>query len=89
MEQSCGHLAVELVPLNTAISVHIMPRDREFSLENAQRCSFLIMEKRSGPLSVEMVPEKHCNFITSLAKRTRAQSGACAEVKFPVYRTEL
>jgi hypothetical protein len=29
-----------------------------------------------------MVPGKHCNFSTYLAKRARAQSGASAEVSF-------
>jgi hypothetical protein len=32
-----------------------------------------------------MVPRKHCEFSTSLDKRARAQSGACAEVKLPDY----
>jgi hypothetical protein len=36
-----------------------------------------------------MVPGKHCDFNIYLAKRTRAQSGACAEVQIPVYGTEL
>jgi hypothetical protein len=36
-----------------------------------------------------MVPGKHCDFSTNLAKRARAQSGACAEVQFPYYGTVL
>jgi hypothetical protein len=36
-----------------------------------------------------MVPLKHCDFSTYLAKRASAQSGACAEVQFPDYGTEL
>jgi hypothetical protein len=36
-----------------------------------------------------MVPGKHSDFSTYLAKRARAQSGACAEVKFPDYGTVL
>jgi hypothetical protein len=47
------------------------------------------MEKNSGPLAVEMVPENHGDFCTSLAKTARAQSGAFAEVPFPEYGTEL
>jgi hypothetical protein len=47
------------------------------------------MEQRYGPLAVEMIPEKHCDFSTYLAKRAGAQSGACAEVQFPDYGTEL
>jgi hypothetical protein len=47
------------------------------------------MEQISGPLAVEIVPRKHCNFSTYLAKRARAQSGASAEVQFPDYRTLL
>jgi hypothetical protein len=74
---------------STAISAHILPRERELSLEHAQMCSFLIMEQSSGPLAVEMIPGKHCNFSTYLAKRGRAQSGACAEEQFPDYGTEL
>jgi hypothetical protein len=67
----------------------ILPRDRELSLKHAQRCSFLIMEQSSGPLAVEMVPEEHCDFSSILAKRAKAQSGACAEVQFPDYGTVL
>jgi hypothetical protein len=47
------------------------------------------MEQRYSPLSVENVPGKHCVFSTYIAKRTRAQSGASAEVQFPDYGTEL
>jgi hypothetical protein len=47
------------------------------------------MEQYCGPLAVEMLPGKHCNFITFLAKRARAQSGACAEVQVHDYGTEL
>jgi hypothetical protein len=41
------------------------------------------------PLAVEIFPGKHCDFSTYLAKRARAQSGACAEVQILVYGTEL
>jgi hypothetical protein len=78
-----------MVPGNTVISAHILPRERELSLEHDQRCSFLNMEQSSGPLSVEFVPGKHCDFSNNLAKRTRAQSGASAEVQFPDYGTVL
>jgi hypothetical protein len=47
------------------------------------------MEQCSGPLAVEIIPRKHCNFSTYLTKLARVQSGACAEVQFPVYGTEL
>jgi hypothetical protein len=47
------------------------------------------MEESSGPLAVEMVPLKHCDFRTYLAKRASAQSEACAEVQFPDYGTEF
>jgi hypothetical protein len=47
------------------------------------------MEQSSGPLAVEIVPGMHCDFSTYVAKRARAQSGACAEMKFPDYGTEL
>jgi hypothetical protein len=57
------------------------------SLEHAQRCSFLIMEQSCGPLSVEIVPGKLCDFSTYLAKRAGAQFDACAEVQFPDYGT--
>jgi hypothetical protein len=36
-----------------------------------------------------MIPGKHCDFITYLSKRARAQSGACAEVQFPDKGTEI
>jgi hypothetical protein len=85
MEKCFGPLAVEIVPGNIAISAPILPREGEVSLEHEQRCSFLIMEESSCPLAVEMVPGKHCDFSTYLAKRARAQSGACAEVQFPDY----
>jgi hypothetical protein len=47
------------------------------------------MEQISGPLAVEIVPRKHCDFSTYLAKRATAQSGAFSEVHFPDYGTEL
>jgi hypothetical protein len=47
------------------------------------------MEQSCGPLAVEKVPGNHCEFSTYLAKRARAQSGACAEVQFPDYGIEL
>jgi hypothetical protein len=58
MEQSCGPLAVEMVPANTALSAPLLPREREFRLAHAQRCSFLIMEHCCGHLAVEIVPGK-------------------------------
>jgi hypothetical protein len=57
-----------------------MPRERELSLAHAQRCNFLIMEQCCDPLAVGIVPGKHCDISTYLAKRARAQSGACTEV---------
>jgi hypothetical protein len=59
MEPCCGLLAVEMVPgkqENTAISAPILPRQREFSLANAQWCSFLISEQCCEPLAVEIIP---------------------------------
>jgi hypothetical protein len=47
------------------------------------------MEQSCGPLAVEIVPRNHCDFNTYLAKRARAQSGACAEVQFSDYGTEM
>jgi hypothetical protein len=47
------------------------------------------MVQRYGPLGVEIVPGKHCDFSTYLAKRAGTESGACAEVQFPDYGTEL
>jgi hypothetical protein len=82
-------LAVEIGPRNTSISAPILPRERELSLAHGQKCSFLIMEQCCGPLAVEMVPGKRCDFSTYLAKRARAQSGACAEVQFPDFGTKL
>jgi hypothetical protein len=58
-------------------------------LAHAQICSFLIMEQSCSPLAVEIVPGKHCDFSTYLEKRATAPSGACAEVQFPDYGTEL
>jgi hypothetical protein len=52
-------LAVEMVPLNIAISALILPRERELCLAHAQRCSFLIMEECCGPLSVEIFTGKN------------------------------
>jgi hypothetical protein len=66
-----------------AISASILPRERELTLAHVQRCSFLTMEEFCGPLVVGIVPEKHCDFSTYLAKRARAQPGACAEVQRP------
>jgi hypothetical protein len=89
MEQCCGSLAVEIFPGNTEISAPILPRERVFFLSLELWCSFLIMEQSSGPLEVEIVPGKHCDFSTYLSKRARGQSGACAEMQFPDYGTEL
>jgi hypothetical protein len=58
-------------------------------LAHAQRCSFLIMEHCFGPLTFENITRNHCDFSTYLAKRARAQSGACAEEQFPDYGTVL
>jgi hypothetical protein len=85
MEQSFCPLAVEFVPGNSSISALILPRERELNLAPLQRCSFLIMEQCFGPLTVEIVPGKHYDFNNYFAKRTRAQSGACAEVQFLDY----
>jgi hypothetical protein len=71
------------------ISAPNLPRERKLSLAHAQRCSFLIMEQCFGPLAVEIIPGKHCDFSTYLTKRARAQSGACAEVQFTDYGTVL
>jgi hypothetical protein len=47
------------------------------------------MEHSFGPLAVDIISGKHCDFRTYLAKRARAQSGASAELKFPDYGTVL
>jgi hypothetical protein len=47
------------------------------------------MEQCIEPLAIENVPGKHGEFSTYLAKRARAQSGACAEVQCPDYGIEL
>jgi hypothetical protein len=41
------------------------------------------MEQCFGPLAVESITGKHCNFSKYLAKIEKARSGACAEVQFP------
>jgi hypothetical protein len=92
MVQSCGLRAVEEVrgkQESTAISEPILPRERELSLWHAQRSSFVIREQCCGSLAVEMIPGKHCDFSTYLAKSARIQSGTFAEVQFPGYGTEL
>jgi hypothetical protein len=47
------------------------------------------MEQCCGPLAIEIIPGKQCDFSTYLAQRARAQSGAFAEVQFPDYGTGL
>jgi hypothetical protein len=92
MEECCGTLAVEMIPgkqESTAISALIFPRERWVSLAHAQRCICLNMEQFCEPLNVEIIPGKHCDFSTYLAKRARAQSGACAEVQIPDHGTVL
>jgi hypothetical protein len=74
---------------STATSAPILRKAPQLSLEHEQRCSFLIMEQSCGPLLLEIVPGWHCDFSTYLAKRARAQSGACVEVNFPDYGTVL
>jgi hypothetical protein len=56
-------LTVEIIPGNTAISAPFLPRERELSVTHAQRSSFPIMEQICRPLSVEMVPGKHCEYL--------------------------
>jgi hypothetical protein len=58
-----------MVPENNVISAPILPRERAISLAHAQMCSFLSMEHSCGPLAVEIVPGKHCDFSTYLAMR--------------------
>jgi hypothetical protein len=55
-------MAVENFQESTAFSAPMLPRELELSLEHVQRCSVLIMEQSCGPLAVEMVPGKHCDF---------------------------
>jgi hypothetical protein len=78
-----------IFPGNTSILAHILPRERELCLAHAQRSSFLITEEYCGPLAVEMIPGKHCEFSTYLTKRARTHSGAWTDVKFPDYGTVL
>jgi hypothetical protein len=47
------------------------------------------MEQCWGPPAVEIFAGKHCDFSPYLAKVARAQSGACTEVQFPDYGTEM
>jgi hypothetical protein len=47
------------------------------------------MEQCCGLLAIEIFPGKHYDFSTYLTKRARAQSGACAELQFPDYGTDL
>jgi hypothetical protein len=92
MEHCSCSLAVEFIPgkqESTEISAPILPRERELSLSHAQRCNFLIMEQCCGPLAIENISGKSCDFSTYVAKRARAQSGACAKVQFPDYGTVL
>jgi hypothetical protein len=92
MEQCSGPLAVEIVPgkkESTATSAPILPRERVFSLAHAQRSGFLNMELCCGHLAVKMIPGNHCDFSTYLTKRAIAQSGACAELRFPDFGTVL
>jgi hypothetical protein len=74
---------------STAILKPILPRERELSLAHVQRGSVLIMEQCFGPLAVELFQLKQCGFSTNLAKRARAQSGACTELQFSDYGTVL
>jgi hypothetical protein len=92
MEECFGPLAEEIVPgkqESPPISAPTLPRERELVLGHAQWCSFLIMEQCSVQLAVEMIPGKHRDFSTYLAKSARAQSDSCAEVQFPNYGTDL
>jgi hypothetical protein len=89
MEQSCGPLAVEIIPgKHFDFSTYLL-REPELSLANVQRSSFLIMEQCFSSLAVEIFQGMHCDFSINLAKRARAQSGACAEVQIPDYGTVL
>jgi hypothetical protein len=61
-------MAVKIVQENTAISGFMLPKEREISLAHSQRCSSLIMEHSSGPLSVEN-SRKALRFQDYLSKR--------------------
>jgi hypothetical protein len=90
MEQSCGPLAVEIVPgKDCDFSTYLDKKERDLCLAHAPGCIFLISEQCCGPLAVEMIPGKHCDFSNYLAKRARAQSGTCAELQFPDYRKKM
>jgi hypothetical protein len=91
MEQCCGPLTLEMNPGNTAISALILPRERELSLALAHRCSLLIMEQCCGHLAVEMVPgmQESTAISAPILPRERSSFGACAEVQFPDYGTDL
>jgi hypothetical protein len=45
---------------------------RHCSLSYVQRWSFLIMDECCGPLAIEFIPGKHCDFSTYLTKRATA-----------------
>jgi hypothetical protein len=56
---------------------HLSCQERELSLEHAQRCRFLIMEQRFGPLSVEIFPGNTWDFSIYLAKRVSSVRRMC------------
>jgi hypothetical protein len=67
----------------------ILLRERKAQCGVGAEVQFPDYEQCCGPLAVEMVPRKHCDFSTYITKRARDQSGACAELQFPDYGTVL
>jgi hypothetical protein len=89
MEQSCGPLAVGIVPGKLRnFSTYLAMRARAQSGACAE-VQFIVNGRVLWYPGCRNNSRKHCDFSTYLAKRARAQSGACAEVQFPDYGTVL
>jgi hypothetical protein len=68
MEQSCGPLAVEIVPVKHCDFSNYLAKRATAHRGACAELQFLIIEMSFGPLAVEMFPGKHSDFRTYLAK---------------------
>jgi hypothetical protein len=92
MEESCGPLAVEIVPGKLCyFSTYLAKRARAQSdaFAELQIPDYGTVLWYPGSRNCSRKAGIHCHFSTYFTKRARAQFGACAEVQFPDYGTVL
>jgi hypothetical protein len=92
MDQCCGPLTVQNCSRKALRFQHLSCQESESSGWSMRRGAVSRLWKKlwsPGSRNFSWKAGKHCDFSTYLAKRARAQAGACAEVQFPDSRTVL